>query len=117
MQPRTLAGIRLHTDEKLQVWILADMAHGPLVAAFELLLDDEYTQSDPHRIGRVAVVYKLPDASFLCHISGERRCQLAKGETAVVQLHLMVLRIHGTAIQVHGFSPIFGILACIHYIT
>ena len=100
--------------------------HGPLVAAFELLFDDECTQSDPYRMGWVAVVYKLPGVRFLCHIPGDQhrqldllifRIQLAKGESVVVQRHLMVLRIHGTAIQVHSFSPVFGILVCIYYTT
>lgn len=45
------AGVFLHqAEEVLQIRILADMPHCPLVAALESLLDDQSAQCDPGRI-------------------------------------------------------------------
>ena len=51
------AGVRSHTDEKLQIGVLTDMAHHPLVAALQPLLDDEDTEGNADRMRRVTIVH------------------------------------------------------------
>ena len=102
------AGVFFQTKEVLQIRILTDMPHRPLVAALQSLLDDERAQCDPGRMCRMAVVQKLPGIGLLSFIPRHQirqlhplivLVQLAIRKHKILNPHLSVHTIHTYILQ------------------
>ena len=108
MRQRDIAGVFFHAKKVLQIRILTDMPHRPLVAALQSLLDDKRAQCNPSRMRRMTVVHKLLGIGLLSFIPRHQICQLyplvglvqlAIREHEVLDPHLPVHPIHTRILQ------------------
>ena len=113
------AGVFLQAEEVLQIRILADMPHRPLVAALQSLLDDQRTQCDPGRMCRMPIVDKLLGICLLRFIPRHQirqlyplvvLVQLTIRKYKILDPHLSVHTIHTRILQ--NCTPFPGFL---HY--
>ena len=113
------AGVFPHAEEVLQIRILADMPHRPLVAALQSLLDDQRTQCDPGRMCRMPIVDKLHVKCLLRFIPRHQfrqlyplvdLVQLTIRKYKILDPHLSVHTIHTRILQ--NCTPFSGFL---HY--
>ena len=68
--------LNFNPNEVLQVWVLPDVLHQPLVAAFLPPLDQQRYQRRPRGMRRISVIYKPRRVPFFCRFPRRQRCQL-----------------------------------------